>query len=794
MDENEAPVQGVQIIVRLPPAGVWQTQSGVTGAFALTLPSTGDFLVSAERQGYYDLKDRPVHVESGQQITLALNTVRDVFQSVNVDEQPSPVDVGQLQNQERLTGTQVNEILYPNSHSLRSSLTLMPGVVEDTAGALHVNGSSENQVEYLLNGFNLTDPVSGRFKTLLGAEGIRSMDLSTGRYSPEFGKGSAGVLAISTENGTDTFHSTATDFIPGLSIQHGLRLGNWYPRWGFSGPIIRGRAWFSDIFDSEYSQALITGLPSGQNTSTHWAGSNLLHAQINLTPSQLLFADFLVNVDNQDHFGLGALNPVSTTTTMDNREYFASIKDQVYLGRGWLLELGYGHNYFSTVQTPQGQGFYVFSAEGVSGNYFVTSTQTATRDQGLVHTYFPQFKFAGSHQLEAGVDADKEHYNGDFRRTGYQVTGLSGQLLAETVFQGPGIFHVGDVEMSSCLLDTWRLTKRFQLNLGVRQDWDQRVDNYAVSPRLAFSWAPVASGRTKLSGGYAITHDAVTLDMLGRPLDQAALTTQYNSDGTPAGAPALTSFTIGNTPLKLPSATNWTLNLDHQWPARIYTTVKYLRRRGTDEFAFFNTLAPDAPASLLPLSNGASPGIYQLGNIRRDDYDSVQVSVRQTLSGQYEWMASYTRSSATSNAVIDPNSAQALQVVPNLVPMPWNAPNRILGWAYLPLPRKNWAFSVLADMRSGFPFSIRDQNGIISGAVDSHTYPVNFDLNVAIERMLTFRGYRFALRGGVDNLTNQANASAVNNVVGSPQFLQLFGKEGRHFVVRIRFYGHAKEK
>jgi hypothetical protein len=200
-----------------------------------------------------------------------------------------------------------------------------------------VNGSSESQVLYLLNGFNLTNPISGQFQTLLAVEGIRSVDLASGRYPPEFGKGSAGVRNISTESGTDTFHYTATDFIPGLSLQQGLHLGNWYPRFGVSGPIVRKRAWFSDMLDSEYAESLVTGLPGGQNTRSGWAGSNLLHAQVNLTASNILFADFLVNVDNERRVGLGPLNPVSTTSTVHTREDFGSIKDQAYFGHGVLV-------------------------------------------------------------------------------------------------------------------------------------------------------------------------------------------------------------------------------------------------------------------------------------------------------------------------------------------------------------------------------------------------------------------------------------------------------------------------
>jgi hypothetical protein len=219
-----------------------------------------------------------------------------------------------------------------------------------------------------------------------------------------------------------------------------------------------------------------------------------------------------------------------------------------------------------------------------------------------------------------------------------------------------------------------------------------------------------------------------------------------------------------------------------------------LRRRTTDGFAFTNTLAPSAPPFELPLPNAATGGIYELTNQRRDNYDAVQLSVRQTFSGQYEWMMSYTRSRAVSNALLDFNGSDPLQVLPSLVPVPWDTPNRALGWAYLPLPWKNWAVAAMADFRSGFPFSIQDQTGLIIGGVDSHRYSYNFDLNLALERMFTFRGYRFALRGGANNLTNAANATAVNSVVGAPQYLQFYGKEGRHFVVRIRFFGRAGSK
>jgi len=795
VDQNEVPVPGAAVSLRSATAAAGrQANTDPTGEFSVTLPAAGDYLVSVVREGYYELKDRPVHVEAGQELTLLVASVREVFQSVDVNERPSPVDISETVNEERLTGTEVNDTPYKNSHSLRESMLLIPGVTADPTGALHFNGSSENQMLYLLNGFNITDPITGQLVTRLAVEGIHTMDYQSGRYSPEFGQGSAGVLAIRTENGTDAFHYTATDFIPGIQLQQGVRIGNWYPRLGLSGPIVRGRAWFSDTFDSGYTQSLVHGVPAGQNTASSYAGSNLLHGQGNVTTSNILFADFLAYLDNENHVGLGPLDPVSTTSTLRHREYFTSVKDQMYLGGGALVELGYAHNYFLDTQTPQGTAPYVFGPSSRSGNYFVDSRRSATRDQVLANGFLPRFHFLGEHQVKAGVDVDLLGYTGNFHRTGYQVLGLSGNLLTQTVYQGPGTFHLTDTEQSEFLMDTWRLTKRVQLDLGVRGDWDRELGALAWSPRLAGSWSPFASGHTRVSGGYSITRDAPPLEIFGRQFDQTAFTTNYTPAGTPAGPAAPATFTPILHNLKLPRADNWTLTVDHQLSDHLYLTGKYLWRHLGNGFAFENLLAPNAPPSDLPIPAGAQGGTYALTNLRRDEYDAVMLSVHQTFSGQYEWTASYTRSRAVSNALLDFNAADPLQTLPALIVTPWNAPNRFLAFAYLPLPWKDWSAAILADARSGFPFSAIQPTGLISGDVDSHHYPVTFDLNLAIERRITLAGYRFALRLGVNNLTGQTNPTAVNNVVGAPQFLQFYGSEGRHAVLRIRFFGRVAAK
>ncbi len=795
VDENEAPVAGATVTLRpAPPAsgGSWSAQTDPAGAFTLSAPGEGDYLIDVERAGYYKLAARAVRLEGPQEITLVINRVREVFQSVNVGEQPSPVDITDTPSEERLTGTEVNDLPYQNSHSLRSAMKIMPGVVEDAGGGMHFNGSSENQVLYTLNGFDIADPYSRQFHTSPAVEGIHSLDYAGGRYSPELGNGSAGALNISTENGTDAFHYTSTDFIPGVQLQQGLRLGNWYPRAGISGPIKRGRAWFSDNLNFQYNTALITGLPSGQNTRSGWSGSNLLHTQTNLNPRNIIYADFFVMVNDANRVGLSPLDPVSTTQTVRSRQYFGSIRDQAYVA-GSLIEFGYAHNEFVDSQAPQGQAPYIFSPMGRSGNYFLRSSQTVSNDEWTIHAYAPQLNLLGVHQVEAGADAELPRYRGLNQRTSYELIGLSGQTLAQTTFMGSGEVHASDAEISTWALDKWSLSKRVQINAGVREDWDRLVRSVGWSPRISISWSPFVAGRTRVAAGYTVAHDAIPLEPFGRVLDQTALTTSFDANGVPAGPPASSSFAVGPH-LALPRAATWSVGVDHQISSSIYAGVDLLRRRGADGLVFFNTLAPFAPPSLLPLPIGAAAGVFQLASLRRDRFDSVRVSIRQALRGQYEWMATYTRSSTQSNALLQMNAAEPLAILPNFVPMPWDAPNRFLAWAYFPLPWKNWAIAALADARTGFPFSAQEQSGAISGQPDSVRFPFNFDLNLGIERMVTFRGRRFALRAGVDNLTGNRNPGGVNNTIGSPQFLQFVGYEGRHFVARIRFFGRAAKK
>jgi hypothetical protein len=484
--------------------------------------------------------------ECPQEIHLTLNHQREVFQSVQVTASPSPIDFDRTSAERKLNSVEIMNVPYTTTRDLRNAIRMLPGVLQGPNGEMHFDGGTENQVLFTLDGFNISDPLSGAFNTKMSVEAVRSMEYTSGRFSPEFGKGSSGALAIQTDLGTDQWRYSGTNFVPGVDSQKGLHLGTWGPRFNLSGPLVKGRAWFSDNIDGEYSTFVVPDLHKGQDRTHTYRADNLLHNQFNITPSNILYTDFLVNYNNQPGSGLSILDPPSTTIDRRSRTWFFSAKDQIYLARGTLLEVGFGEDRILSRQIPKGDALYLITPNGKSGNYFVDSLQNSRRDQFLANLYLPSFHLAGRHQLKTGVDVDRLSYSQDTSRTGFEQVGLAGYLRHKTTFGGSGAFSRPSLDASSYLLDTWHLKPNLLIEGGVRQDWDELVRKVALSPRISFSYAPFSWKDTKISGGYAVVYDETSLQLFTQPLDQYSITTSYNPNGSIASVPGLTVYTIRN--------------------------------------------------------------------------------------------------------------------------------------------------------------------------------------------------------------------------------------------------------
>jgi TonB dependent receptor len=469
------------------------------------------------------------------------------------------------------------------------------------------------------------------------------------------------------------------------------------------------------------------------------------------------------------------------------------VRDQQTFAHGFIVEIGLAQqNVFRRV-IPQGDEPYIITPLGVQGNYFVDSTQTARRDELLAKVYLPAGHWLGTHQIKFGAEGFRTKYEGLFRRTSYEHLGLEGQLLSKTIFAGSGQFTVPNSEAGSYAVDQWKPWKRVLVSLGVRQDWDELIRRSTWSPRVSISAAPF-SWRTRVSAGFAVTVDASNLQQFSQPRDQISVLTNYDANKQPVGLPSAQVYTIPHS-LAAPKYTNWTTGLNQELKHNLFFTARYLAKRGNHGLTYVSSPISDpALEAYVEQTVGMPVGIqgYLLTNLRRDRYDSAEFTAHQVFAGQYQWMASYVRSHAISTAVFNQSIDQPLNVLNNLGPLPWDTPNRFLSSALFPLPWKKWAIAYLIDLRSGFPYSVQDARGNLIGPANSYRFPTNFDLNLHVERRFELRGHRFALRVGVNNLTDHKNPTAVYNTLGTPEYGHFIGDEGRHVVLRIRFFGRGR--
>lgn len=794
LDETGAPVAGARVTLRAADAAArWQATSDARGAFVFQLERTGEYLISAEQEGFFRLAERSLKLELDEhEVTLVLNHQQEIFERVTVAYSPPAVDPDRAAPQQRLTSTEIQAVPYPTSSELRNVMRAMPGVVQDNRGGIHLNGAPEEQIYYTLDGFHINDPLTGRFESRLSVDSVRALEISSGALSAEYGKGAAGALAIKTSAGDDKLRYSATNFVPGLEHHKGWVIGNWTPRLGLSGPIRKGRAWFSDNLDLYYAKHVVEELPRGEDRTASWRASNLLRTQINLTPSNLLYAGFLTNIWTAPRTGLTALDPWETTVDRRSRQWLFHVKDQFYLGRGLLLEAGYAALRTFGREIPQGQDTLHILPEGRRGNYFLDAVRKARRDQYLANLYLPPFQAAGAHQWKLGVDLDSVRYWQNVRRTGYQHYRPDYTVLRAVRFGGSGRLGRSNLEAAAYLQDSWRLRQGLLVELGLRQDWDRIIRRHSVAPRVGLAWMPPGRESLKVAAGFGIVYETPSLRVFTRPLDQYSLTTYYDRQGRVTRGPAVTLYQIEPQRYPRPRYQNWNFAVEQRLGNGLYLRAGYLRRRGRDGFTYQNALSWDS----LPPPEAASqfPGmpfdaIYRLTNVRRDVFDSFEVTFRHTFQQQYEWLASYIRSRAFSNAVVDLSVDDPILITENVGRMPWDAPNRLLSWGYLPLGRRNWALAYLLEIRDGYPFSIQDDEGRLLGQLNERRFPTYFELNLHLERRFFFRGHRWALRAGFNNITNHRNYDTVNNNTGSPNFLRFYGGQGRSLNFRLRWLG-----
>jgi len=812
-DENGVPVASARVLVESAAGPTARCQTDFSGRCQLASLPAGTYRVRVEKEGFYALLQPEVQIAASATVEVSISHQQEVREVVDVHESPLAIDPAQVTAKETMSGLDVINMVYPDTHDYRNVLNFIPGVVADQEGQPHIAGAQTYQTVTLLDGFNVTQPANGHLIVRVSTDAFRSIDVEPSREPAEEGKGSGGVLSLNTGIGDDHFRFFATDFIPSVQNKHGWRFDQFLPHLTFSGPIARRKMWFYNAFEGEYTDLVYTSLPVGADNDHIFRIGDLFKIQANLTSRDILTASFLANDLHDQYAYLSPQSPQPSNPRDVESAYVVSVKEQHSFASDKLLETGLALDQYNLRLTPYGTLPYSVNpgtqtiGGTAGGSYYLSADTTAQRVQGILNLFLPSHQWRGRHDFKVGADLDWITYRATFARQPISFLTGSNQLTSAqecltaiqdtnfpctrySTFGAAPLHDEYNQELSGYVEDRWSLTNRLLIEPGVRVDWDGIVHHVRTAPRLAGTYVLDESGNTKLSAGIGIVYDATPIYLIARPFAGTRQDTFYsinplcstNPNCSPAvleRGPVNTTFHANTDELEMPLFLNWSVGLEKKLPAAIYLKAEFLQKRGTRGFVY-NAL-------------GTSTDFF-LQNRRNDRYDGFQLTLRHNFRENYTIMGSYTRSSARSNEALDFNVDNPVLSGQQPGPYAWDAPNRFLSWGYLPffkLPvfhQLELAYSMEA--RTGYPFNLLNDQQQLLGKPGEQRFPEYFALNIQLEKRFHLLGYYLALRGGFDNITARCDAFVVNNVVDATHPAPTFSAcLGRAFTSRIRLLG-----
>jgi outer membrane receptor protein involved in Fe transport len=680
-DANGAPVAGAAVTVKSLAQGFERNlTTDSDGQFRAALIPSGAYSVAINKAGFQPTSDGNVKVGTGSASNygFTINEAGAEVSEVVVTGTANP----QLDFANTTTGLVVDvETLtkqVPIARNVTALSLLAPSAIPgDTAATFvqqgqsqaAIGGSSIGENVFYVNGLNITNFVNGIGGATVPFEFYKSVEVKTGGFPAEFGRGTGAMINAVTKSGSNDFtfaihgnyepDSLREDAPNALTARNSLKKKtdkSFIIEAG--GPIIQDHLFF-------YGLAQFSSLT--ETTATNVFGAvpaspGVLATKANITRDRTADPFYAFKLDgyitDRQHLEFTYFDS-SRKRKRDSYQYYVVTEEEIpgrtsantlyqggenYVGRytgtftDWLtVSAAYGRSEVDSA-----------SVGNLASEPLVTDTRSGTSTvvsrQNAGSTTFPfiaerefyradadvYFKLFGSHHVRFGYDRENTTLT-EFtvRNGGYDYTlrqaGASGALggLVATgqqyvelrKFQTGGGFD--GVNKALYIQDAWDVTDKLTLNLGVRQDKFSVADpngtvfssfDNEIGPRVGFTYDLFGDRVDKVYGSF------------GRTFVPVASNTAFR-----AASPA-----IDNSQFFLPAGGGTTFG-----PLNPGTGLPTLGAQIIGTAAVHGTLIP-CEAGVGPIAPVGSYGCVTRNNGRSPDPDSVAAhNLKSTYQDEY---------------------------------------------------------------------------------------------------------------------------------------------------------------
>ena len=734
--------------------------TGPDGEFVFEQLPPGAYRLLAILPGYEDLTlEVEVAGDRETRLDLFLSLPR-YSESVSIRSESPVVELAQPAPPETLEVEKL-DLLPLATDRFQDAFPLLPGVVRDPEGRLSFNGSRPSQSILLVNGANVTDPVTGEFAVELPLRAIEEVEVTQVPYSAEYGRVTAAVAEIKTRGGTDEWDVDTGDLLPKLNFRDGKIRGirAFVPQIGVSGPLKKGKAWFSQGLAYRFVRSRTYDVTSGEDEQVLESYDSFTQLDWRVAEKHHLTTTFSYFPGETDNLGLNALNTSEATPEFHSWGWNGAISGRSMFART-LVETTVAVKHYDLSLRPKAETASRLTPDGLRGNYFNNLERNTSRFDLLSSLTRSMSGALGDHVLKVGGSVGRSRFEGIDRGLPLEVVDSSGRLVRRVDFLGDPALVGTDFELSGYIQDRFRMGPHLGIEAGLRYDYDELVDAHQLSPRLAVAYAPDGSGQTVLRGGFGVFHDHVYLHAGSFDRFQRRVETSFGPEGEPAGPPIVFENVIAREELESPRSTTWNLELDRRIAEGFDVRVGYRERYGSEELVV-DRIVEGARGTLRLSSDGESTN-RELG-----------VTLRVT-RGDNELFLAYSKSRSTGDlnnfGTLYQNLRSPLVFENEDSLFELDVPNRLLIWGTWTLP-KDIEIGPGLEWRTGFPYTVLDEEFLPVGARNrGGRFPSFFSFDVRVTKGVTIKGKRVRVGFQAFNLGSHFNPRDLVASLASPRF------------------------
>jgi hypothetical protein len=751
VDQTGLPLPGVRIDVYRGQQIIETVTTAGDGTFQLT-PGLPNDMVDAALEGFETIRVPRVQAN---RIVLPLGRTSEVTEVVASALTSSGTSMEALGS--TMSAPMAQRLPTPRPHILQS-LPLLPGVVRGRDGLLRIGGTRPHESSLWIDGFDVTDPVSGTTAIDLPDESVKGMGVVRDPISATFGGVLGSMASIETTTGGEQFKAGIQGFIPRprLNRQYGLgRIEAFFPR-----AYASGRAGILHYFGStelNFERVPVPGVTTESGTPAAGATGVVSFARFDLDISkqQTITLEGLFVPGSTSYSGLSPLQRPEASPDVSSQDLFGGLVDRFVLGPSQLITVRVGWMRHSSTIAASGSGPAVLSPGGWSQNWFSTVDTTGTRRSASVTWDRAGLSAFGAHTVSVSGGFQRRTMTGALAHQPIRIEDDEGRLtrmIAFAPFEPELRAH--DTSGGVGVRDLWDVDSRLEIDLNLRFDTSGRSS--AWSPRIGVRYTPDGEGRTtvKASAGRFVGF----VPLAARAYAQYPARTDVTFD--PVSGAELGSIAIqpAARALELPHADGVSLEIEQRIRAGLELQASVRQRRG----------------GLLPTVNvPEAGGSAVLASTGRSLYREFQISMRQTWTKDVQLFVSYVRASSRGElndfgTLFTKLSAPLLEPG-GMAPTPADVPHRLRAWSTMALPLQI-VVSPAVEWRSGFPYSDQDAYRHYAGAPNGERLPAYFSTDLTAFKTFDLFGRKIDLGLQVFNITSHFNPRDVISVAPSAEF------------------------